>query len=384
MGTNVTMRLGSLFSGIGGLDRGLELAGMEVVWQVENDPSCARVLERHWPGVERHGDIGQVDPGRLRPVDVVCGGFPCQDLSVAGRRAGLDGGRSGLFHEFVRIADSQPAAWVLVENVPGLLSSQGGEDFGIVLRELTGFWPSVPDGGWRSAGCCAGPKRVVAWRVLDSQYFGVAQRRDRVFLVGGPRTCGVGPVEVLLEPEGVPRHPPARGAAGQVAPTIPASGAGTSRPGGPKSGSEDEFVVVNESPSLSRSPSASGTGTKNDDTHDTYVIQDVRGHTTDSAQNGPRWSQGNLSYTLGAVERHGVAYGINNQPIPDVVRRLTPRECERLQAFPDDWTAFDAAGKPIADSPRYRMLGNAVTVSVSEWIGKRLMAWFRAQDSPRP
>ena len=217
------VKYGSLFTGIAGIDLGLERAGMTCAWQVQNDPVCLRVLARHYLEVERHGDIGRVRTDALAPVDLVCGGFPCQDLSVAGRRAGLGGERSGLFYEFVRLADSQPAAWILVENVPGLLSSQGGEDFALVLSELTGFCPEVPDDGWRSAGCCAGPKRTVAWRVLDSQYFGVAQRRARVFLVGGPPACGSGPVEVLLEPDGVPWNPPARGTARRPATDVAAS-----------------------------------------------------------------------------------------------------------------------------------------------------------------
>jgi DNA (cytosine-5)-methyltransferase 1 len=95
----------------------------------------------------------------------------------------LDGERSGLFHEFVRIADSQPAAWVLWENVDGALFSNAGQDFGIILRELSGFWPSAPVGGWRSSGFCVGLKRWLTWRVLDSEYFGVPQRRYRVFIV---------------------------------------------------------------------------------------------------------------------------------------------------------------------------------------------------------
>ena len=157
---------GSLFSGIGGIDLGLDRSGWECKWQCEIEPFCVKVLDKHWPQVKKYHDIREVKPSELEPVDLICGGFPCQDLSVAGRRAGLAGKRSGLFYEFMRIADECAPTWVLIENVPGLLSSNGGRDMGAVLGTLgeLGY-------GW-------------AYRVLDAQYLGVAQRRRRVFIVG--------------------------------------------------------------------------------------------------------------------------------------------------------------------------------------------------------
>jgi DNA (cytosine-5)-methyltransferase 1 len=193
------MNVLSLFSGIGGFDLGLERAGGRVVLQVENDPFCQRVLAARWPGVERADDVRHLQPEhrRHRPyvaglngswsaddaarVDLLVGGFPCQDLSVAGKRAGLGGSRSSLFHEFVRIAKTLAPTWGLVENVPGLLSSHRGRDFWTVLQGLRQCWPHV------------------GWRVLDSQYFGVPQRRRRVFLVGGPTEAGVAQVLALTE-----------------------------------------------------------------------------------------------------------------------------------------------------------------------------------------
>ncbi len=180
---------GSLFAGIGGFDEGLRRAGWQEAWQVEIDGACARVLENHFPGVERHQDVAQVGAHNLQPVDLVCGGFPCQDLSVAGRRKGLAGERSGLWFEFHRILAEIAPRWVLIENVPGLLSSNGGGDMAVVLSGLgeLGY-------GW-------------AYRVLDAQFFGVAQRRRRVFIVG----ClgnPVGAVQVLFEPESCAGNPP--------------------------------------------------------------------------------------------------------------------------------------------------------------------------------
>src|SRR5690606_7177861 len=121
------LTVGSLFSGIGGIDLGLERAGMETRWFSEIDPYASRVLAKHWPNVPNHGDITQIDFRAVEAVDVLCGGFPCQDLSLAGKRAGIDGERSGLWSEYVRaIRDLRPR-YVLVENVTALLSGGNGE-----------------------------------------------------------------------------------------------------------------------------------------------------------------------------------------------------------------------------------------------------------------
>jgi len=156
----------SLFSGVGGMDRGLDLAGFRHTLLAEINPWRRRVLAAHFPGVPILPDVRLVTRDAADPPDLLCGGFPCQDLSVAGRRRGLAGERSGLFHEFARIADAVRPRWILLENVPGLLSSNGGRDMGVVVGTLA-------DLGYG-----------VGWRVLDARYFGVPQRRRRVFLVG--------------------------------------------------------------------------------------------------------------------------------------------------------------------------------------------------------
>ena len=177
------MKFGSLFSGVGGFDLGFERAGMECVWQVEFDKACQSVLKKHFEKAELFDDVRTVGKHNLEPVDVICGGFPCQDVSIAGKRAGLAGERSGLWSEFARIIDELEPKWVVIENVPGLLSSNRGRDFATVIRWLAE----------RGYG--------VAWRILDSQYFGVAQRRRRVFIVG---SFGNGNAsEILFEREGV-------------------------------------------------------------------------------------------------------------------------------------------------------------------------------------
>jgi len=207
------MRYGSLFSGIGGFDLGLDRAGMRGAWQVEIDKHCNTILEKHWPGVKRFDDVCRVGERELGRVDLICGGFPCQDLSVAGKRSGLAGERSGLFFEFMRIVGELTPRWVLIENVPGLLSSNGGRDMGTVIGALgeLGY-------GW-------------AYRVLDAQYFGVAQRRRRVFIVG----ClgdGGSAAQVLFESQSVCGDPPPSREAGKelardVAASLRSRGEGT-------------------------------------------------------------------------------------------------------------------------------------------------------------
>lgn len=189
------MKVGSLFAGIGGFDLGFERAGFTVAWCVEWDKNAQAVLRKRFPNAKVYGDIREVDPDSLEPVDIVCGGFPCQDLSVAGKRAGLAGERSGLFHDAMRIVRRLNPRLLVLENVPGLLSSNRGLDFATVLREVGQGWD------------CA----EVGWRVLDSQYFGVAQRRRRVFVVGSARAGYAEEILALAESSG--GNPPSRGKA---------------------------------------------------------------------------------------------------------------------------------------------------------------------------
>lgn len=319
------MRFGSLFAGIGGFDLGFERAGMPPAYTVEIDAKCRNVLSTHFPTVPQYADVKEFD-GTVHPVDVVCGGFPCQDLSVAGRRAGLDGARSGLFFEAARILEEAQPEWIVLENVPGLLSSQRGRDMGVVLGTLA-------DLGY-----------VGAWRVLDAQYFGVAQRRRRVFLVG--RLGADGAEQVLLEPEGVRRDsPPSREAGPETAVAAVAS----TLQGGGKRGY--------------RVDAESAAGGHLIPTHDVRLAPipfDTTQITSPYNYSNPK--PGASCHPL-AAQGHvpSVAYELG-------VRRLTPTECERLQGFPDGWTDGQA------DAPRYRQLGNAVCVPVAEWLGRRLMA----------
>jgi DNA-cytosine methyltransferase len=182
------MRFVSLFAGVGGFDLGFERAGHTCVGQVEIDQKCQQVLAKHWPDVPKHDDVVTAkdwadDCGITGNVDLVCGGFPCQDVSVAGKRAGLAGQRTGLFWDALSFATHVKARWIMLENVPGLLSSNEGRDFGVVVTALA-------DAGYHH----------VEWKVLDSQFFGVPQRRRRVFIVAS--VAGPGRSAVFVESEG--------------------------------------------------------------------------------------------------------------------------------------------------------------------------------------
>lgn len=216
---------GEVCAGVGGMSRGLIAAGMTPRWFCEWDKDAAGVLALHHPDTPIYCDLNHFYPNEKdHAIDILVGGTSCQNLSVAGDRSGLDGEQSRVFWQMVRIGKRLRARYVLWENVAGALSSNGGLDFAAIVRAWTGCPVEVPEDGWGNAGFvpAAFPCRWnVAWRVFDSQYFGVAQRRRRVFLVGslGDASC----VEILFEPEGVRGDSaPSRDAGERVAPTISA------------------------------------------------------------------------------------------------------------------------------------------------------------------
>jgi DNA (cytosine-5)-methyltransferase 1 len=211
------MRFVSLFAGVGGFDLGLEASGHTCIGQVEIDKHARSVLDKHWPDVPKHDDVTTaidwaIENEFVGNTDLVVGGFPCQDLSVAGKRAGLAGERSGLFHDALAFAKTVKAKTIILENVPGLLSSNQGRDFGTVLTELA-------NAGYSN----------IEWRVLDSQFFGVAQRRRRVFIVA---SVGTEPFrQILTEPESSARDSSPSQPQGQDITGAVADGTGTSSRG---------------------------------------------------------------------------------------------------------------------------------------------------------
>lgn len=319
----VRLRVGSLFSGAGGADIGLHAAGHTTRWFCEVDPWRRQVLEAHWPGRPIYPDVKEMCLDRSNlpaPVDVIVGGFPCQDLSKSSaRRAGLAGKRSGLFWEFHRIIDTLEPRWVVLENVPGLLSIHGGRDFAVLLDALVEIGYGV------------------AWRVLDSRSFGVPQRRRRVFVVaargdlGGHRAG-----QVLLEPEGSGWDPAARL---QTASDLAARTRGRAARHG---GTPDALPV----------------------TEATSTLKTDCGRRMD----------------MEAVD--GRQFMVLPRPpaAPDRVRRLTPREAERLQGWPDDHTA--PPGLKVSDTRRYAAIGDGITAPVAEWLGRRLAEVHREWVPP--
>ena len=371
------MRYGSLFSGIGGFDLGFRYSGIECAWLCEIDKFASEILRKHYRNIDNLGDVRNVGKD-TESVDLICGGFPCQDLSVAGKRTGLAGVRSGLWFEFHRVIKELQPRWVVIENVPGLLSSNEGKDMGILLGGLAelGY-------GW-------------AYRVLDAQYFGVAQRRRRVFIIGylgDPRY----PAKVLFEPEsGTRNNPPSRKARQETSGTITAragkSGAAANGQltklvtpaivsnGDANSGFRDEQGLIamglnsksnrldgESQPFIVSHPLRSKGNLAHRADMDTLIAfqQNLRDEVRWFGGDGT--IKGALSAQPGMKQQTFLAPGITAREGTTGVRRLTPVECERLQGFPDGWTDGQS------DTQRYKQLGNAVAVPCAEWIGKKIM-----------
>ena len=384
------MKYLSLFSGIEAASSAWNPLGWECVGVSEIEPFPCAVLKHHYPKVPNFGDITQHETWTLpEGIDLIVGGSPCQSFSVAGKRGGLDDPRGRLMHDYVAVVERVRPRWIVWENVPGVLSSGNGRDFAALIGSLEklGF------------GC--------AWRILDAQWFGVPQRRRRVFLVGclGNWTAAA---SVLFERESLCGHPPSREQARQGA----ASDAG----GGAKGGCVTSHAVA---PCLET--------TCNDYSRAdgfTMIGQPQQANTLNQFDTGERdthavafnWQNGggygNANEGLGiTVEGTGplqrcntpaVAVGVDlyNQEItgqvhcplrtagghgapavalPMTVRRLTPRECERLQGFPDDWTLIPYRNKPAElcpDGPRYKALGNSMAVPCMRWIGERIAGFY--------
>ena len=341
------LTVGSLFSGIGGFDLGLERAGMKVIWQVENNPFRKKILKRHWPDVELRDDI-RTDTNGLERPDVICGGFPCQDVSVAGGRQGLDGERSGLWYEYIRLVRELRPTWVLIENVPGLLSQNAGKDFEIVVSGL------------------AASGYGVAWRVLDSQYFGVPQRRRRVFIVGHlGAPC---PIEVLFERKGGEGDTQTeRASEKDIDHGIRAS----SERRGP---GDDGATLI---PSLSRTIHTDGHRNDTPDI-DTYIVAPIAG-TLKGGSGSRGWDNG-IEQVDGRLVVAPIAgtFTAGNR-IEQVDGRLVvsaETDADRVRAVAGVPRRVDAT----PDGSRYAALGDAVTVPVIEWIGRRIIAEGETND----
>ncbi len=219
MQQNKSLTLGSLFDGSGGFPLGGLISGIIPVWASEIEPFPIRVTTKRMPFMKHYGDISKLDGGKIEPVDIITFGSPCQDMSVAGRRDGLDGSRSSLFYEAVRIikemrcaTDGRYPRYIVWENVPGAFSSNKGEDFRCVLeavcsvKDTDPVIPQPPKGRWDAAGSILGNGYSVAWRTLDAQFWGVPQRRKRIYLVADFAGGSAG--KILFESEGLSGYTP--------------------------------------------------------------------------------------------------------------------------------------------------------------------------------
>ena len=353
------MRFGSVCSGIEAASVAWEPLGWEAAWLSEIEPFPCAVLAHHYPNVPNLGDMTalpeRIRSGEIEAPDLLCGGTPCQAFSVAGLRQSLDDARGNLSLTFCELANAiddvrDAPAIIFWENVPGVLSTKDNA-FGCFLAALAGEDEAlIPAGGkWKNAGCVFGPQRAVAWRVFDAQYFGVAQRRRRVFVVASARN-DFNPAAVLFEFDGVRRDSAPRREAGESATPTVTNGPPFSRTGNERV-EADAMVVQRPVPCRMV---AFGEYAE-DGTASAIKARDYKDATdlVASATNGSLFvSQSNMQ-----------------------VRRLTPVECERLQGFPDGYTAIPWRKKPASECPdgsRYKALGNSWAVPVVRWIGKRI------------
>lgn len=473
---NKELRLGSLFDGSGGFHLAAIFCEIKPIWSSEVEPFPIRVTQKNLPKVKHLGDIKDIDGSEIEPVDIISFGSPCQDLSIAGKRAGLEGEKSNLFYEAIRVikemrckTNGKYPRYLLWENVPGAFSSNKGEDFRCVLEEITRIKDATVKltrpKKWEKAGEILGDNFSLAWRVLDAKYFGVPQRRRRIFLVAD--LDGGSSREILFEQkslsgdtsEGCEKGKRNTGAikesfnkticlndqggermdfysdesgtlraSGGIAPFVFENHSQDSRYKGPlketqtlasnlgQGGNNQPFVVYDIR--------QTSENTKNE-RHNIYECDVSR--TIDTSGNTPTRNQGGVAivediYTMSKnshftkadknISSSLVATDYKDPPLVNqrLVRRLTPKECGRLQGFPDYWCdnldienptdedlafwreVFDKDAEinglkkkktdkqilkwlkdPHTDSAEYKMWGNGIALPCAIFIFKRLV-----------
>ena len=363
------LRIGSLFSGSGGFELAAAICGIKPTWASEVEPFPIRVTTKRFPNMKHLGDISKVKGNEIEPVDVITFGSPCQDLSVAGKRKGLNHSelgdeettRSGLFMEAVRIiremkeaTNGQYPTFAVWENVPGAYSSNKGEDFRTVLEELektacngADIVPKPPKGKWLNAGEIVGDNYSIAWRTLDAQFWGVPQRRRRIYLVADFRGKRAG--KILFEREGLrgdftQSGTPWQGTAGNAENGIGAADRESciafdtynmvpTNDGEPILTADRPAVAYAKTyqkvtgPLMANSHPGSYTG---QDAFSDMLVAGV------DCRNGTEYPE--MNGTLQAKSNGGFSYNCNQVVrVRYIVRRLTPTECARLQGFPDWW-----------------------------------------------
>ena len=299
----MTYKINSFFSGIGGFDIAFSNKNFSTQMLCEINPFCNQVLNRHWPNTLKFSDINDIDVSKIPEADVWCGGFPCQDISVArgaSQRLGLAGHRSGLFFQFADLIAQKKPKVVVIENVGGLFNSNNGRDFGVILQTLSALGYGI------------------AWRLLNSRYFGVPQSRTRVYLCCWKNDTTKA-LDVMFDKEG------------------------SHKPQNPRKDFMTEASSTKEYP---RVPNVA------------YCLAASSGRHT-----GTDWSR---TYVV----------------CENGVRRLSPLESERLQGFPDNWTLpTETKANDNIDTFRYTAIGNAVSIPVVEWIAERIHSNLNKKSS---
>jgi DNA (cytosine-5)-methyltransferase 1 len=293
----------SFFAGIGGFDVAFEKQGFSTKLFCEINPFCNQILNRHWPNVKKVGDINKITEKDIPNSEVWCGGFPCQDISVArgaSERLGLKGKRSGLFYRYAELIEGKMPEVVIIENVAGLFTSNKGRDFGVILQTLSALGYSV------------------AWRLLNSRYFGVPQSRTRVYVCCW-KNNPIKALNVMFDKQGAAK---------------------------PKNERIDFITEESKPNEYPKVPKVA------------YCLAASSGRHT-----GTDWSR---TYVV----------------CENGVRRLSPVESERLQGFPDNWTSpsDDSNSDENINTLRYTAIGNAVTVPVVEWIATRVKKQLNNKD----
>lgn len=350
------MRYLSVCSGIEAATVAWRPLGWEPLAFSEIDTFPCAVLAHYYPDVPNYGDLTQFHTWPDLAADILIGGTPCQAFSVAGLRKGLSDPRGNLALTYLGVADRYRPRWLVWENVPGVLSSGRGRDFGAFLGALAQIGYGF------------------AYRVLDAQYFGLAQRRARVFVVGylgdWRRAAAV-----LFERESLSGHPAPRREAGQD--TAGSTGDGVARCLTVGEAVRQDWETCNL---IAHSLRADGFDASEDGTgRGTPIVPmafDAR--QSDVIQYGEKTGPLDTDGTTPPLKANLNGQGTGAGPsvfasIGMQVRRLTPRECERLQGFPDDYTLIPYRGKPAADGPRYKALGNSMAVPVIAWLGERIL-----------
>lgn len=437
------LTLGSLFDGIGGFCYAATLTGrIKPIWAAEIEQNCIDITRYHFPEVMHVGSVTELKGNEIQPVDIITFGSPCQDLSIAGARKGLKGNRSGLFLEAIRIIEEMRLAtngkyptFIIWENVPGAFSSRDGADFRTVLEKIAKTNIPMPASGkWATAGMVRGGGVDTAWRVLDAQYWGVPQRRKRIYLIGdfGGQRAG----EILFKSESLlgytPKSKEQRAeTAGQPTDSIRAE---SSRGRIPCIIHEEKRSVIPLRNEVTRNKASNGLGVgevggpcptlttadvhsvfyeayqhhgyRESNTSGTLTTEQnstIRGDTPlvvrtdkrafrENQHGGYRETEisGTLRAAMGTygggsetivTEKQQAKKNIPSKPksIKDIlkktaqkvvyiIRRLIPVECERLQGYPDNWTKYGAGGMEIADTARYRAIGNSICVYCAERV----------------